>query len=92
MIRFFVLDDLIVNDGDISGVIDFDMASPGSRIWDISYLAYRLVLFAEDSFTYDDEAFGSTSVRLQALLQAYGIDFDRRELQPTRLMTLIMGR
>ena len=68
MIRFFVLDDLIVNDGDISGVIDFDMASPGSRIWDISYLAYRLVPFAEDSFTYDDVAFGSTSVRLQALL------------------------
>lgn len=50
------------------------------------------MLFAEDSFTYDDEAFGSTSVRLQALLQAYGIDFDRRELQPTRLMALIMGR
>ena len=28
--------------GRLTGVIDFDTASPGSRIWDISYLAYRL--------------------------------------------------
>lgn len=36
--------------------------------------------FAEDSFTYDAEAFGSRSVRLQMLLEAYGIYFDRHEL------------
>lgn len=27
----------------LTGVIDWDMASPGSRLWDLAYLAYRMV-------------------------------------------------
>lgn len=40
---------LVFRGGRVVGVIDVDMASPGPRIWDFAYLAYRLVPFAEDS-------------------------------------------
>jgi aminoglycoside phosphotransferase (APT) family kinase protein len=29
--------------GRLSGVIDFDLASPGPRAWDMGYAAYRFV-------------------------------------------------
>lgn len=67
----FATYNLIIRDGELAGVIDFDFASPGSRLWDLAYLAYRIVPFAED-------AAGATALdrdeRLAALIRAYGID------------------
>jgi hypothetical protein len=34
---------LVFTDGRLTGVIDFDYCSPGPRVWDLAYLAYRLV-------------------------------------------------
>ena len=34
---------LVFQDHCLVGAIDFDMASPGPRVWDLAYLAYRLV-------------------------------------------------
>jgi hypothetical protein len=34
---------MVFADGRLVGVIDVDMCSPGSRVWDLSYLATRLV-------------------------------------------------
>ncbi|MEU6131878.1 aminoglycoside phosphotransferase family protein [Saccharopolyspora sp. NPDC047091] len=34
---------LLFEDGRITGVIDFDTASPGPRVWDLGYTAYRFV-------------------------------------------------
>lgn len=64
---------LIVRDGRLAGVIDFDMASPGPRLWDLAYLAYRIVPFAEDATGFDPRCDGSRDERLAALLAAYGI-------------------
>jgi len=33
----------IIEDGQIRGLIDFDQASPGPRIWDLAYAAYRFI-------------------------------------------------
>jgi len=30
-------------DGRLTGVIDLDLASPGPRVWDMAYTAYRFV-------------------------------------------------
>lgn len=30
-------------DGTLTGVIDLDLASPGPRVWDMAYTAYRFV-------------------------------------------------
>ncbi|MEV8268184.1 phosphotransferase [Microbacterium sp. NPDC076911] len=63
---------LIVRGGVLSGVIDFDFASPGSRVWDLAYLAYRLVPFAEDAPHAESL---DRSQRLAALINAYGMSF-----------------
>ncbi|MFD0557023.1 phosphotransferase family enzyme [Stackebrandtia endophytica] len=66
---------LIVGDDELVGVIDFDMASPGSRLRDLSYLAYRLVPYAEDAPGYDPERHGTRDRRLAVLIEAYGGDY-----------------
>jgi len=65
---------LIMRDGELVGVIDFDMASPGPRLWDIAYLAYRLVPFAEDASGFDPARDGDRERRLADLIGAYGAD------------------
>jgi aminoglycoside phosphotransferase (APT) family kinase protein len=34
---------LMFEDGKLTGVIDLDLASPGPRVWDMAYTAYRFV-------------------------------------------------
>jgi hypothetical protein len=36
-------DNLVVGGGRVVAMIDWDTASPGPRVWDVAYLAYRLV-------------------------------------------------
>jgi aminoglycoside phosphotransferase (APT) family kinase protein len=33
----------LFEDGKLTGVIDLDLASPGPRVWDMAYTAYRFV-------------------------------------------------
>lgn len=64
---------LAFNDGEIVGAIDFDMCSPGPRLWDIAYFATRAVpLTAEtpEGAPSMDEA----QRRVQSILDAYGTD------------------
>ncbi|MDH2444047.1 phosphotransferase [Amnibacterium sp. CER49] len=37
---------MVFVDGRVTGLIDIDTASPGPRVWDLAYLAYRLVPIA----------------------------------------------
>ena len=63
---------LIVSQGELAGMIDFDMASPGTRVWDLSYLGYRLAPYAEDAPNYDPGRWGEPDERLLTLVEAYG--------------------
>ena len=74
---------LIVDGDRLVGVIDFDMASPGSRLWDIAYLAYRLAPYAEDAAGFDAGRHGTCADRLTELLDAYGIDCPHDEVRHT---------
>ncbi len=38
---------MVFHQGNLRGLIDFDTASPGPRVWDLAYLAYQLVPFTE---------------------------------------------
>ncbi len=63
----------VFRDGRLAAVIDWDTASPGSRIWDLAYLAYRLIPLAaptnpEALASDDDERLR----RLRLLCDAYG--------------------
>lgn len=62
-------------DGRLTGLFDFDMASPGSRVWDLAYLAYRLVPWGEDAgVAISDE---DRLSRTEQLIHAYGLPFAR---------------
>lgn len=58
------------------GLIDFDVAGPAPRLWDIAYAAYRFVPLASDAncvafgFGADVDRLG----RLRRFLEAYGLD------------------
>lgn len=61
------------------GVIDFDTAAPGPRLWDLAYLAYRLVPFVEDAQA-PPAVRSREGARLDRLLSAYGSDAAHSEV------------
>lgn len=73
----FATYNLLVQGDTLSGAIDFDYASPGPRIWDLSYLAYRIVPFADDS--PEAERLDRTA-RLDALIDGYGADWSAADV------------
>jgi hypothetical protein len=66
-------------DGEIVGAIDFDMCSPGPRLWDIAYFATRAVPLTS---TPPDNAPGMDDARrrVELLLTAYGSDATWRDI------------
>lgn len=73
----FATYNLIARGDALVGVIDFDFASPGSRLWDLAYLAYRIVPFVEDAGETPEL---DRRERLQALIDAYGSPFTPRDV------------
>jgi aminoglycoside phosphotransferase (APT) family kinase protein len=69
----FAPHNLAFEGGRVVGVIDFDTSSPGPRIWDIAYLATRMVPLTAD---HPENAPDSEQVdrRLELLLGTYGSD------------------
>lgn len=63
----------------VVGVIDWDFASPGPRVWDLAYLAYRIVPLScgdrRDGFTEEER-----ERRLRHLLAAYDCDAEPRDV------------
>jgi hypothetical protein len=55
------------------GVIDFDTCSPGSRVWDLAYLAYRMVPFHAPGTPQTPTTSATQRFdRLELLCDAYG--------------------
>ena len=67
----FAPHNLAFDDGRVIGAIDFDTSSPGPRIWDLAYLATRMVPLTAD---HSDGSPGEDQShrRLQLMLDAYG--------------------
>lgn len=57
--------------GKLSGVIDFDMCSPGPRLWDLAYFATRAVPLTGSTPTNAPD-FSQARRRTQVILDAYG--------------------
>ncbi|MGM7668239.1 phosphotransferase enzyme family protein [Microbacterium sp. A93] len=70
---------LVFEDRALVGVIDFDMAAPGPRLWDLAYLAYRLIPYVEDAEAPIDVQTAEPA-RLATLLSAYGTDASAESL------------
>ncbi|WP_375423828.1 aminoglycoside phosphotransferase family protein [uncultured Friedmanniella sp.] len=81
------------DDHRLSGFIDVDTASPGPRVWDLAYLAYRLVPLtpAEDTGA-GAPTLAARRERLRQLCLAYGAAGDRVELVPRDVLTAVVDR
>lgn len=77
---------LVFGDRRLTGVVDFDYCSPGPRVWDLAYLAYRLVPLT--GWTEPGEPTGpERGRRLARLIEAYGL-----ELTPSTLVEVVVDR
>lgn len=79
---------LVFDDGRLVGVIDCDTASPGPRVWDLAYLAYRLVPYGEDA---GDAAPGpgERAARLEELVRTYSVGLDHAPTPDEVLATMV---
>ena len=66
-------------------MIDFDFASPGPRLWDLAYLAYRIIPLSTDHA--DGFSGEERETRLDRLLQTYGMSASRDEM-----LVMVVGR
>lgn len=67
---------MVFHEGQLAGLIDFDMASPGSRLWDLAYLTYRLApLSAPENVEAGPFGTAEQVARLRRLVDAYGIPY-----------------
>jgi hypothetical protein len=72
---------MVFVDGQLRGLIDFDMASPGSRLWDLAYLAYRIApLTAPHNVEAGPFDTSGQLDRLHRLLDAYGMSFSMHDV------------
>lgn len=78
---------MVFRDGRLAALIDFDTASPGPRVWDFAYLAYRLVPLGENGGDTAPSAHARRS-RLDDLIRAYGFPFEHRSVFETLVARL----
>ena len=78
---------LVFEDGHLTGVIDFDYCSPGPRIWDLAYLAYRLAPLT-GALEVGPFTVAQRADRLVRLLAAYGSSAPVGELVSTVVVRL----
>jgi Ser/Thr protein kinase RdoA (MazF antagonist) len=74
------LDNVVFRDGRAVALIDFDLASPGSRVWDVA-CATRLWAPLRPEVYVDDARRGRELDRLRLFVDSYGLaDADRERL------------
>ncbi|MEO7261839.1 MAG: phosphotransferase [Jatrophihabitantaceae bacterium] len=71
------LDNVIFSDGRAVALIDFDLASPGSRLWDVA-LAARLWVPLRDPADVPDQRAERAAERLRLFVDAYGLNGPER--------------
>ena len=64
----------VLGGGEVIGVIDFDLAGPGPRIWDIAYALYRWAPMSAVPAANANSAVAEQAVRVQQFCDAYGLD------------------
>ena len=80
------LDNVVFRDGRAVALIDFDLASPGDPLWDVAGAARMWAPLRLPADTPDERRHGELR-RLRVLVDAYGLEPERRE----RLVAAIRG-
>jgi hypothetical protein len=72
------LDNVVFRDGRAVALIDFDLASPGSRVWDVACAVRMWAPLRPDEYVRDARR-GRALERLHLFLEAYGMEADERQ-------------
>ena len=81
------------DDRQLVGLIDLDTASPGPRVWDLAYLAYRLVpLSCAEDTGIEPISLEERLRRLDLLADAYAAAGDRVSISPTDILRTAVAR
>ncbi len=67
----FATYNLVFRGGLVAAVIDVDTCAPGPRVWDVAYLAYRMIPLSRPD-SGEPFAASERAQRLDRLLEAYG--------------------
>jgi len=78
------LDNIIFRDGRAVALIDFDLASPGSRLWDVACAARLWSPIRPDIYITDARR-GRTFQRLRLFVDSYGLD----QMERTRILSAV---
>ena len=79
------LDNVVFRGGRAVALIDFDLASPGSRVWEVAAAA-RLWAPLRTEADVDDRRRGLSLERFRSLVDAYGLDPAERALLPEAVL------
>jgi thiamine kinase-like enzyme len=71
---------MVFRDHELIGVIDWDFAAPGPRLWDLAYLVYRIAPLMRPENPDAPTIAIDLGARLTTLLDAYGSDATVPEL------------
>ncbi len=72
------LDNVVFRGGRAVALIDFDLASPGSRVWDVACAVRLWAPLRPDEYVLDSRR-GRALERLRLFLDAYAMDADERQ-------------
>ena len=78
------LDNIVFREGRAVALLDFDLASPGCRLWDVACAARLWAPLRSDAFIRDDRR-GRALDRLRLFVDSYGVDAADRQ----RLVTAV---
>lgn len=73
---------VVLNDGVVTGIIDFEAAHPGPLVWDLAYAVYRWAPLSVNMAAEGLDSFAGQIRRARIFLDAYRLPFDARSQMP----------
>jgi len=73
---------VVLNDGEVTGIIDFETAHPGPRCWDLAYALYRWAPLSSGIGTEGLDRLNDQIRRARIFADAYGMSLAERRVLP----------
>jgi hypothetical protein len=73
---------VVLNDGEVTGIIDFETAHPGPRCWDLAYAVYRWAPLSASVAVKNIDGLNTQILRTRIFLDAYGMPVEQRSALP----------
>lgn len=77
---------VVLNDGAVTGIIDFETAHPASRCWDLAYALYRWVPLSNGIMADGLDRLDTQIGRARIFLDAYGLEAGQRPVLPDMIV------